>query len=179
MQWIGERDWLYRCEFTLESSFLEAGPISLCCDGLDTIATVWLNGEHVLSSDNMFVPARVPVSSRLRAGTNQLLIHFQSALNYGKSQEEQLGTLPAWNGDDSRVYVRKAQYHYGWDWGPCLLTAGPWQAIRLEASAVRIADVRCPVKVSADLDRAEISVQVMLEAEGTTTNGSPRATTAH
>lgn len=30
---------------------------------------------------------------------------------------------PCWNGDPSRLFVRKAGYHYGWDWGPTLMTS--------------------------------------------------------
>ena len=66
-QWVGERDWLYQCAFDVDPSFLEAGPVTLCCEGLDTVATVWLNGDRVLTADNMFVPWRVDVGASLVA----------------------------------------------------------------------------------------------------------------
>ncbi len=163
VQWIGERDWLYRGTFDLPAALLGEDEVTLCFDGLDTYATVWLNGQQILQSENMFVPARVAVKEQLRGGSNELRIHFASALKRGQALEAEQGKMTVWNGDPSRVYVRKAQYHYGWDWGPTLLTAGPWRAIRLEAYSTRIADLHSPIEVSADLQEAKIPIQVTLE----------------
>lgn len=165
VQWVGEQDWLYRCDFEVSPAFIAEGPVTLCCDGLDTVAMVWLNGKQVLATDNMFLPRRVSVTEHLQPGGNVLVILFVSALRCGKDREAQWGRRAAWNGDPSRVYVRKAQYHYGWDWGPCLLTAGPWRAVRLEAGADRIAEVHCPVEVASDLERAVIPVTLSVEVD--------------
>ncbi|MBC8078078.1 MAG: glycoside hydrolase family 2 protein, partial [Chloroflexales bacterium] len=162
VQWVGDADWLYRCRFDLPAGLGAAPAIDLCCDGLDTFATVWLNGEQICASDNMFVPLRVNARARLQPTGNELRILFESALRQGKARESEHGARALWNGDASRLYVRKAQYHYGWDWGPCLLTAGPWRPVRLEAYAARIADLRCPVALSDDLQRATIDVQAVI-----------------
>ena len=169
VQWVGECDWLYRCTFNLPADFEEAKKVTLCCDGLDTFVTVWLNGVQVLVSDNMFVPQRAHVRSLLRAEHNELHLLFESVLRRGREREAQYGKSMLWGREDtSRVYVRKAQCHYGWDWGPTLLTAGPWRPIRLEAYRVRIADLACPAEVSTDLSNATLPVSVTLE----TSNGS-------
>lgn len=160
VQWVGEADWLYRCAFDLEPAWLEAGQLDLCFDGLDTFATVWLNGQEVLSSDNMFIPLRVPVAALLRPERNELRLLFESALRRGQERQAEYGGMSVWNGDASRLYVRKAQYSFGWDWGPCLITAGPWKPIRLEACTWRIADVHCPVDVAPDLGSATLPVNV-------------------
>jgi beta-mannosidase len=164
VQWIGEVDWLYRCHFELEPNSLQAGTVALCLDGLDTFATVWLNGHHILTSDNMFIPQRISVKPFLQPGQNDLWLLFESALRHGQERQAQYGVSPVWNGDPSRVYVRKAQYHYGWDWGPCLLTAGPWRPIRLEAYEQRIADLHCPVEVAPDLSSAILPASIEIEA---------------
>ena len=160
VQWVGERDWLYRCGFEVSPETLNQPRVVLCFDGLDTYATVWLNGQQILVSDNMFVPQRLPVKNYLRAGQNELHILFESALRLGKAIEAQLGQRPLWNGDSSRLYVRKAQYHYGWDWGPTLMTAGPWRAVRLEAYQARIAELHAPGELSDDLGTATIHITV-------------------
>lgn len=163
VQWVGEADWLYRCAFELTEAEA-AAPAALCFDGLDTVATVWLNGAELLRGDNMFVPRRAAATGLLRAGRNTLRICFESALRRGQALEALHGRRAAWNTDPSRVYVRKAQYHYGWDWGPCLITAGPWRAVRLELGDARIAGLHCPAEVAADLASAELPVQVELDA---------------
>src|SRR5581483_7982302 len=165
VQWIGESDWLYRCSFDLPADVVSAPITTLCFDGLDTFATVWLNGTQILVSDNMFVSQRVQIQSLLKPGSNELRILFESALRRGKEREAQYGVLKVWNGDASRLYVRKAQYHYGWDWGPVLLTTGPWRAIRLEAWEARIADLDCPSEVAADLQNATLPVHIVLETD--------------
>ncbi len=171
-QWVGEADWLYRCQFDLTPDVANAENVDLCFDGLDTCATVWLNGEQILTSDNMFIPQRVSVQSLLRPEQNDLWLLFESALRRGHMRQSEYGALPAWNGDPCRLYVRKAQYHFGWDWGPVLITAGPWRPIRLEAYAHRIADVHCPSEVAADLHSAVLPVRVTVEVRKLTSMAS-------
>ncbi len=164
VQWVGETDWLYQVEFDAPS--VESGEhADLCFDGLDTFAKVWLNGELILESENMFVPRRVSVTGKLREGSNELRVLFSSALLRGQAIEAELGKRQLWNGDSSRLYVRKAQYHYGWDWGPVLMTAGLWRGVRLEVYAARLDDLACPVSVSDDFKRAEFPVSVDVKGE--------------
>ena len=66
-------DWWYRARFAVVPN----GGEQLCLDGLATIADVWLNGTHLLHSENMFVAHRVPVAHLLRA-QNELVIRFHS-----------------------------------------------------------------------------------------------------
>jgi len=162
VQWVGEADWLYRCAFDLDPAFLDAAQLDLCLDGLDTFATVWLNGQQILSSDNMFIPQRLSVTGLLRPGQNELRLLFESALRRGQQRQAEYSVLTAWNGDFSRLYVRKAQYAFGWDWGPCLITAGPWLPIRLEAYTQRIDEINCPVEVALDLGHATLPVTMTL-----------------
>lgn len=162
VQWVGEADWIYRCRFSVTAAQL-AEPAALAFDGLDTFATVLLNGTPLLTSDNMFVPARASVDGLLRAGENELVICFDSALRRGRELEAEHGRRALWNGDSSRLYVRKAQYHYGWDWGPCLLTAGPWRPVRLELGAARIVDLYCAPELADNYSTAELPVELAVE----------------
>lgn len=87
----------------------------LAFDGLDTFATVRFNGEVVLESDNMFVPHRVPVTDKFKSeGDNVLEIEFKSArleaIKIKDAHPEH--TWVGFNGDMSRLAVRKAQYHW-------------------------------------------------------------------
>ena len=163
VQWVAHRNWVYKLDFDL-ASVPGRGELDLVCEGLDTFAQVWLNDHCLLRSDNMFVPHRLPVRPYLRAGLNQLLLVFESPLRRGREVEAAHGALPLWNGDSSRLYVRKAAYHYGWDWGPVLLTSGPWKPVRLQSYTRRIAEVHAPVQWNGD-GSATVSVQTQLSGD--------------
>jgi beta-mannosidase len=112
VQWVGEKQWVYRTSFA--SDYDGKARAVLAFDGLDTFATVRLNGEVILESDNMFLPARVDVSKCLVSGGNTLEIAFDSAYLRGWKlvEEHPDHKWGCWNGDNSRLAVRKAQYHW-------------------------------------------------------------------
>lgn len=118
VQWVGEAVWVYKTMFT--GPFLGKGGIVkavLAFDGLDTFATVLLNGQEILKTESMFMSERVDVTALLRAeaeGKNELEITFESAYLKGKKLVEQHPEHKwgCWNGDVSRLAVRKAQYHW-------------------------------------------------------------------
>ncbi|MGD2122905.1 MAG: glycoside hydrolase family 2 protein, partial [Gemmatimonadota bacterium] len=146
VQWIGEEDWVYRNTFIAASSMLEKEVVQLVFHGLDTFAEVRLNGNTILEADNMFRSWVADVRRLLRAGENTLEILFRSPLPPALDARSALPyELPAGNdrGDPpSRVFVRKAAYHYGWDWGPRLVTSGIWRPVELVGwSGGRIADL--------------------------------------
>ena len=122
VQWVGEAVWVYRTTFPTPPSAAAAGGEAggaakavLAFDGLDTFATVVLNGKTVLESENMFLPERVDVTDVLRKdGANELVITFDSAYLRGWELVEKYPehTWLVWNGDNSRLAVRKSQYHW-------------------------------------------------------------------
>ncbi|KAK3938896.1 family 2 glycosyl hydrolase [Diplogelasinospora grovesii] len=166
-QWVGEAQWVYRTTFASQQPLAEGAKAVLAFDGLDTFATVVLNGQTILESDNMFLPHRVDVTSTLKEGENELVITFDSAYLRGwklveKYPDHKWG---CWNGDNSRLAVRKAQYHWGWDWGPALITCGPWRPVNLEIYDCRIADVYCDTAVDKSLNSADVTVHVQTEGQ--------------
>jgi beta-mannosidase len=89
--------------------------VVLAFDGLDTFATVKLNGSTILKTSNQFIPYRVDVSSRLNYDSDNILeIDFESA--FKKAREIQAAhpehKWVGFNGDMARLAVRKAQYHW-------------------------------------------------------------------
>ena len=121
VQWVGRQDWAYRKTFMVDEALLEARAIQLVFEGLDTYAAVRLNGQELFQSDNMFHPWEVDCLEHLRPGENLLEVLFSSAEERFIEDSIALGyPLPGgrW------VFARKAAYHFGWDWGPTLITAG-------------------------------------------------------
>ncbi len=132
LQWIEQHDWEYRAVFTVTAALLAEDEVDLVCDGLDTLATVFLNGRRVAASDNMFTPLRVPVRRGLRAGRNELRFHFASA-GRAISRLRPSHQPKEFNDSVGRSSVlRKQPCQFGWDWGPRFVTAGIWRDLRLE-----------------------------------------------
>ncbi|TGO28935.1 hypothetical protein BPAE_0021g00600 [Botrytis paeoniae] len=162
VQWIGETVWIYRTTFsspTISPEDRSGTKAVLAFDGLDTYATVLLNGKEILKTDNMFIPERIDITSYLEdEGENELEITFESAYLKGCAIVEKYPDhhWGCWNGDTSRLAVRKAQYHWGWDWGPTLMTCGPWRPINLELFTSRISDVYFTSNVDKSLKTAEL-----------------------
>ncbi|KAI0512873.1 family 2 glycosyl hydrolase [Xylaria bambusicola] len=152
---LAEKQWAYRTQFSkpLGPASELSATTDLVFEGLDTFATVWLNGTEVLKSDNMFISHRVDVKNLLK-DMNELEIKFDSAMLRGRELVEEHShehTFYVRQTEVSRVPVRKAQYHWGWDWGPILITAGPWKPVYLEQYVARIEDFWTEYEVSEDL----------------------------
>jgi beta-mannosidase len=166
VEWVGEHSWTY--ETTFDGPALSNNAQAyLLFDGLDTFAYVRLNGTTILESDNMFLSHRVDITTLLQQSkSNTLSIEFDSALLAGRALEKEHSEhkFVAFNGEASRLAVRKAQYHWGWDWGPVLMTAGPWRPVRLEVSYTHISNVRVDYDVSDDL--SIITGKIVADIEG-------------
>jgi len=72
--------------------------------------TLTLIAYFIPRTENQFISHRVSVKPKLQAGSNELLIHFESAFLKGRDIEKAHKKLALWNGDSSRLHVRKAQY---------------------------------------------------------------------
>jgi len=168
LQWIERADWEYRCIFDVTAEELAGDSVALVFDGLDTLCDVRLNGTDLLSSDNMFRSHRVEVRDRLRVGRNELALLFRSPVVYGEARQAADGfTYPAENDKTdahASVYVRKAPYHFGWDWGPKYVPSGVWRPVWLDVvRRGRIVDVQYRIEA---LSEAQAVIRFDVEVEG-------------
>lgn len=121
LQWIEQKDWEFRASFDVDAQTLERKHVEMVFSGLDTYAHVYLNDSLILEADNMFRRWQVDVKPFLKPTGNQLHIYFESPLRKAAADWEALGyELPG----GIRTMTRKAQFHYGWDWGPRFVGAG-------------------------------------------------------
>ncbi len=142
VQWIEERDWEYAASFNADASLLREEVVDLVADGLDTVATVRLNGRVVARTENMFIGHRWNVRGLLRRGRNTLSIRFGSATRYIRTHRTWHHPREFSDPIGRCSVLRKQQCQFGWDWGPRFVTAGIWRDIRLEGwSANRLAGV--------------------------------------
>ena len=144
LQWIERCAWEYRAVFQLTGSVLEEEKIELVCDGLDTVATIFVNGKKIGDSNNMFVAHRWELKRNLRVGRNELSVRFDSAMRYIEENRTRFSPPKEFCdpvGNSARI--RKQQCQFGWDWGPRFVTAGIWRDLRIEGwSESRLAHVR-------------------------------------
>ena len=129
VQWVADSTWVYQTRFDVSSNTLNKDHLQLHFEGLDTYANVYLNDSLILSSNNAFRNYKIPVK-KLISSRNTLAVHFAPTKIIEESEKNKLDyTLPEGN----RVFTRKAQFQYGWDWGPKLNTMGIWKEVSLQA----------------------------------------------
>ena len=165
LQWIENENWEYETKFNLSKTELENQNIDLLFEGLDTYATIYLNGKLLLETDNMFRTWQTSVKKELQIGENHLKIIFKSAVNSGKEEAKKLPyILPG----DEKVFTRKAQYHYGWDWGPRFVTCGIYKPIKLHFwKNVQIENVRYEqISLTDELAKLNFRITVNCKKSG-------------
>jgi beta-mannosidase len=166
LQWIELADWEYRRNLTVPADLLQRGHVELVFDGLDAAGEVSLNGQPVLTADNMFRVWRVDAKPFLKAGDNALLVVFPSPIKAAaKAAAGDRWRTPI--GIADKTYLRKAAYEYGWDWGPRFVTSGIWRPARLEVwDDARLADVHLRQRdVTAAVAHLDAEVEVLASAE--------------
>ena len=129
VQWVANKNWHYKSVFSVDEITLKRQKQFLVFNGLDTYAKVYLNDSLILVADNMFRKWEVDVK-RILQKKNFLEIQFESVSEIEKKKQTVLGySLPG----GSRVFTRKAGFHYGWDWGAKISPTGIWRKVELQS----------------------------------------------
>ena len=181
LQWIDKTDWEYKTEFDLSKKDINSHSLSLDFHGIDTYSSIYLNDSLIATTDNMFIGKTVDIKNFAKLGKNKLYVKLYSPINKGVQLHDSLGyDISSFNANDLAeigkvegnkrvsVFTRKAPYHYGWDWGPRLVTSGIWQPINIKKwNYFNIEDLYIKQKTldeSASLV-AEIEVESYLEID--------------
>lgn len=128
-QWVESYDWVYECNFNWPEG-KDKEQATLCFEGLDTIATIQLNGRIVGKGNNMFVSYAFPIKEALQDGDNQLQVRFTAIPNYlqGKDYTHYAAAF-----SKDRVLVRRMQCTFGWDWVQRLVSYGIWKSAYVDS----------------------------------------------
>ncbi|PFG36939.1 beta-mannosidase [Flavimobilis soli] len=141
LAWIGRTSWEYRTTFAWAPDGRDRH--DLVFEGLDTFATVTLNGVHVATTANMHRSCTLDVREALREGNNELVVTFAAPVPYADAQSLALGYRPQTGNTHPFNAVRKMACSFGWDWGIDTATSGIWKPVRLRSwSTARLATVR-------------------------------------
>ncbi|MFH2069247.1 MAG: sugar-binding domain-containing protein [Candidatus Omnitrophota bacterium] len=134
---IEDRVWFYRkiIDFKRPTEIFLA---RLVFEGLDCVADIYLNSKHLGKTENAFVPHTFDVTDLLANGQNTILIKISNGLETIASKE--LARYLAKEKAFHRIWLRKPQFSFGWDWAPRLITCGIWRDVRLEVTTAGFID---------------------------------------
>lgn len=143
--WVGETDWTFSRAFDVSPELLNHDRVLLRCHGLDTIATVSINGAAIAQTDNMYRTYEFDVKPHLHAGSNTIQVDFAAPMPYQRRMDAEKGEMAGWV-EPMRIstgaWIRKEPCNFGWDWGPKMVTSGIWRDIELVAfHTARLTDV--------------------------------------
>lgn len=131
LQWIDTLNWEYNCQFNIDKDLFNKKNIDLVFDGLDTYAFIFVNNELLLTTNNMFVQWVCNIKPVVKLGANNIRIVFNAAKKITDNIAK--ANFPNVYPDNNRVYARKAQYQFGWDWGPVFIGTGIWKKVWIDA----------------------------------------------
>lgn len=161
-RWVEEREFWCERVFTLAAEDMR-DHMELTFEGLDCTADVYLNGQHVGRHDNAFVEITWDVARLAHIGENRLLVRIDEGLQEAKQHDlEHMGLM--WNNDQPwRVWMRKPQFVYGWDWTIWLASCGIWQGVSLscfDGATIRDVYARVADEIVAEGEPCRVSVTV-------------------
>lgn len=139
IEWVARRDFTYRTTICADKELLNNQSVTVVFDGIDVFADVYLNGTHLGATKNMFLQYRYEIRNLLHEGNNTLTVEMHSTLN-AMDKIDTTGYYAIFN--EKRMFVRKAQCHFGWDWAPKICAYGIWNDVYVECgSKQKINDV--------------------------------------
>jgi beta-mannosidase len=146
LQWIELENWNYKTVVNLTKAQIDHENIEIEFEGLDTYATVFLNGEKIIEATNMFRTWKADIKRLLKVGDNHLEVRFTSPINFNREEVKKFPyKLPSGNetvAEKVSPLTRKAAYQFGWDWGPRFVTSGIWKNVKINTwNKVRIMNV--------------------------------------
>ena len=162
LQWIPQRIWDYSLTFNVDDNVWNNDNIDLIFNGLDTYADVWLNGEKILHSDNMFLRYEKEVKKFLKKRDNELKVRFYP---FDAQRDSLIETYPL-RFPEKYAVMRKAAYQNGWDWAPRYLNIGIWKDVELFGwSGFKVENVSVLTE-NLNGDNAEMSANIRVSSDG-------------
>lgn len=156
LYWIGDADWSYQTTFDAPASGFDR--TDLVFEGVDTVASIVLNGVELAHTENMHRTYRLP--SHLLETGNRLEVHFTSPRHFGAERRDTYGKRPSAY-SEYPPFIRKMACDFGWDWGPDLATSGLWRPVAIESwSTARIASARPVVSITGDTGTVLLELEV-------------------
>ena len=158
--WISDHPWKYSTHFNVDRKLFENDVVDLLFEGIDTYASVSLNGQKLFDADNQFRTWKQDVKPLLKSSDNILEVFFP---RYDSTQlalyEAHQPRLP-----EKYAVTRKAPYQHGWDWAPKYKNVGLWKPVKLIGwSEAKLEDAYV-VTNAADTEKATLTLHLDLNS---------------
>ena len=167
-RFIEEQWWLYTRTFTIpEGAIAEGDRVRLVFEGLDLNAVIWVNGREVGRHDNFYVPCRLDVTDAVKPGENTVVVKLDSGIYsyYEKPTKDYFCNETS--KQLRRMYARKPQSAYEWDWSPRLLNVGIFKPCRIEIAPFFVNEASVFHDLNDDYSEATIRIRQFLAVTGT------------
>ncbi|MDD7913094.1 beta-mannosidase [Polaribacter ponticola] len=160
VQWVSGKNWEYKTTFQLSDKILKKNNIALNFEGLDTYASIYLNDSLLGQTNNAFRKFNFNIK-KIAKKENQLRVIFT---NTASKEEIAAHKNPYKLPEGERIFTRKAQFQYGWDWGPKLNTSGIWKDIYINAwDDLKFENIFIKQK-ELNKEKATLSVEITIES---------------
>ena len=125
-EWVSRTDFVYTVAFDFNRKLTGDEEVYLNFDGIDLFSEIYLNDKLLGKTEDMFLKYRYRINDCIKEKGNLLTVKMFSALNAadGIDCKDYFGTF-----NIPRIFLRKAQCHFGWDWAPKLVGYGLWKDV--------------------------------------------------
>lgn len=176
--WAGRSDWVFEARFDCPEDMVQRTNQYLVLSGIDSIATVELNGNALGMIENVFRRYQFRVNEILLPRDNLLTLLFEAPVPTAERKQEER-YLHHTGIDTHRIsgvnHLRKAQYSFGWDWGPKTPTCGVYdRPVLWGYDAAAIESVNVHSDVTGSTATVEIDTEFTKESAVAVAGGTLR-----
>lgn len=144
-RWVNESEWVYTASLMICEEEFAQDILQLRFEGIDTFSDIYINEKKVLTTCNMFQAYTIDLKGKVRIGENTVQVVVKPTDENAVSYGEKYGAAFK----KTRLTIRKAQCHFGWDWAPDYYGMGIWLPVTLVAKSRRTIEyVRVQTRIS-------------------------------
>jgi beta-mannosidase len=130
---LSKYSYQYERTFNIEDSQRKSDKLLLVCEGLDTLAEVYVNEVLIAKTNNMHRRYEFDIKAVVQVGENSIRVIFKSPLEFVEAKHLE---NPLWGVDNAvqgYPHLRKSHCMFGWDWGPQIPDMGIWRDIYIRS----------------------------------------------
>ncbi|MCS7179904.1 MAG: glycoside hydrolase family 2 protein, partial [bacterium] len=124
------KEWFYLKEFKITKNFINKYKrIEIYFGGRDTRSEIFINDKKIGNTDNAFIPYIFDITDII-SEKNKIFVKIDDGLSLAP-EKVPLKYIDIYhkNEDMRRLFIRKPQFVFGWDWTERILTYGLWRDV--------------------------------------------------